>query len=204
MSNINFKVLVEKQLTKTLGQQIISLLTIPGDLDLAKCAVWASLLDRTGVSYIKIDTLLGLRPGWPIIDTLFYIFKVLQNQQILGVITETDAKKIATILDQSYTIEEFYKKVLNLQSKESKKTELDTSILEILKNKINYLLQNYDDYREYSSTKLRQINDKTQIIAAEEYLNLSPYDAIIRLIEEYGGYNTNLVKNILYCLSWII
>lgn len=201
MVGINFKFLVENELNKTLGSQIMALLTIPGDLTLEKCAIWASLLDRTGVSYLKIDTLLSLRPGWPIIDTLFYIFKVLQNANVIGTISETDAKTFAKLLNESYTVKDFYKAIIKIRNKsvkESKKIKLDPVVLEALQDKINYLLQNYNDYRDYSSTKLKQITDKTQILAAENYLNLTPYDAVMRLLKEYGGYDLALIKNILY------
>ena len=201
MSNINFALLVEKELGKTVGQKMMALLTIPGDLTLEKCAVWASLLDRTGVSYLKIDTLLSIRPGWPIIDTLAYIFKVLQHANVIDSITETDAKRLASSLNESKTIKSFYTTLVeyrNARVKESKKVKVDEQVAGALEEKVEYLLGNYDDYREYFSTKLKQINDKTQILAAEAYLNLTPYDAIMRLMREYGGYNIGIIKNILY------
>jgi hypothetical protein len=201
MPKLDFKLLVEEELKGTVGQRMISLLTIPGDLTLEKCAIWASLLDRTGVSYIKIDTLLGIRPAWPIIDTLAYIFKVLQGSNVAGTITETEAKKYAQLLNKSNTIKSFYTTLVekrNLQVKESKKIKIDSQVLDALEEKVQYLFNNYNDYREFFSTKLRQITDKTQIIAAEEYLNLTPYSAVMKLLTQYGGYDIGTVKNILY------
>jgi len=201
MSNINFAFLVEKELSKSVGQKMMALLMIPGDLTLEKCAIWASLLDKTGVSYLKVDTLLGIRPGWPIIDTLAYIFKVLQHANVIDGVTETDAKRYAKLLNESKTIKSFYTTLVeyrNARVKESKKIKVDQQVADALEEKVEYLLENYDDYREYFSTKLKQITDKTQTLAAEAYLHLSPYDAIMRLMSEYGGYNTGIVKNILY------
>jgi len=192
MSCINFELLVEQLLNESLGRDMMDLLSMPGSLTLEKCAVWASLLDRTGVSYLKIDTLLGLRPAWPIIDTLFFIFRVLQNSKIISNLDEAKAKQYAELLNQVNNVEEFYTKLIEKSNKEK-----NDDVLNVLKDKVEYLLNNYNNYREYSSTKLKQITDQTQVLAAEEYLNLTPYDGIISLLREYGGYDIKLIKNIL-------
>jgi hypothetical protein len=194
MSSINFKVLVENLLNESLGQQIMSKLTIPGGMTLEKAAIFASNLNKAGVSYLKIDTLINERPAWPIIDTFSYLLRTLANENLIASMDENSAKKIARYFSSYDTVEEVYNKLI---SDTNGKVQVNPEVLKSLQDRVIYLLNNFDNYRDFYSPKLKQINDKTQTLAAEPYLNLTPHNGIINLLKEYGGYDINLVENII-------
>ena len=198
MSKINFNYLVEQLLNESLGEDMMKLLSMPGNLTLEKCAVWASLLDKSRVgSYLKTDELIGLRPAFPIIDTLFSIFKTLQNSKIIPGINEQSAIRYAEDLKNVNNIEEFFNKLVKQNKVQKEKDEKDF-IINSLKSAIENLFENYSNYRDFASVRLKQVVNLTQSLAAEEYLTLSPYEGIVKLLQEYGGYDIKLVKNILY------
>lgn len=197
MSKIDFKSLVEQLLTESLGDDMLNLLAMPGVLTLEKCAVWASMLDKTGGRYIKRDELIGLKPAFPIIDTLFCIFKILQNTKVVPGINEQIAIQYAEELKKTSTIKDFFEKI-EKKSKVKKSDEEKQYIINSLESSVENLFNNFDNYRDFCSLRLKQTVDLTQTLAAEEYLNLSPYQAIVKLLQEYGGYDLDLIENILF------
>lgn len=197
MSTIKFVSLIEEELYKSLGRSMIQLLPMPGSLKLEDCAKWAALLDKSRVGgYLNNDSLYGLRPAWPIIDTLFFIFKKLEAEKIIASVNETSASYYAELLNNAKSVEDFYNN-LSKENRAKHNEEATAQIIKSLTDRIDYLFDYYDSYREFFSTRLKQLANKAQILAAEEYLHLTPYDGIVQLLEEYGGYDIKLVKNIL-------
>jgi hypothetical protein len=195
MSSINFNILVERLLKESLGEDIYSLLSIPGNITIPDCAKWAYRLTQAKAgSYIKVDELLGLRPAWPIIDTFYYIIRILQDYKMVAGFNEPAAENLGKIFNSAKDVEQFLKKV---QTKKDVEKDVKKRVIQAINDKIEYLKENFNNYRDYSSIRLSQITDQTQILAAEEYLNLTPYDATMRLLKEYGGYDMKLVDNIL-------
>jgi len=194
MSKIDFKSLVESLLTESLGRQIMSNLTIPGDMTLKKAAELASNLNRSGISYLKIDTLINERPAWPIIDTLAYILRLFLDAKLIPNMDVTSANKIADVLEKTDTINEFYNTFITATGG---KVQPNQEFLNNLENRFDYLIKNFDNYRDYYSPKLKQISNKAQTLAAEAYLNYTPYDGIVKLLQEYGGYDLQLINNII-------
>jgi hypothetical protein len=194
MAKIDFKKLVEAFLTEALGQQIMSKLTIPGDMTLKKAAEFASNLNKAGVSYLKIDTLINERPAWPIIDTLAYVLKTFSDTKLIPAMDVPSADKIAEVLESSETVQDFYNSFVNATNG---KVQPEEAFLNNLQQRFDYLLNNFDNYRNFYSPKLKQITDKAQVLAAEAYLNFTPYDGITKLLKEYGGYDLKLVDNII-------
>jgi hypothetical protein len=76
---------------------------------------------------------------------------------------------------------------------EEYKNELEKRITEKLEE-----LQDIDNYKNFFIRRFKQLNNKTNILAAEEYLNLSPYIGTIQLLKEYGGYDTKIAQNIIF------
>jgi len=201
MSKINFKFLVERLLieqTNTLGEKIKFL--IPSNNSLIELATWAWELSQTGSTRLKKDTLLGMRPVWPIIDTLYAIIRILQGYSIINVFKEQQAEDVGKCLNKALNEEEFLSYLLKLypNSKIDNNQDIKNKVVQTIQEKIENLFENYNNYRQWTSTRLKQLIDQTQTLAAEEYLNLSPYDSIMKLLKEYGGYDIKLVKNIIY------
>ena len=193
MSKIDFKNLVESVLQESLVTDLTP--TIRGGTDKFVLDDLVNKADKyifEKGKYEKNDTILSFKVAWPQIDTIGFIIKILVDNKI---ITPDEAGK------------ELFLKAL----KEPKSIDGNTllanftvpetvdsdALASAIDEKVNYLKANKENYRNYSITRFRQLNDKTQTLAAEQYLPLTPYDGIVLLLKEYGGYDINLVENII-------
>jgi hypothetical protein len=204
---INFELLVESLLTESLQNDLIS--KVPQgassqNTPLKDAAEWAlKILKSSGQSYLKVDTLLAVKPLWPLIDTLAYIFKSLLDNKIIPTLNDVFVNEFLNNLKNSNvnTIVDYFANS-NISSQTILKafnnnTNSEQQFYDNLQAKIDDYKTNANNYRNWFLPRLKQMQDKTQIIAAEKYLPLTPYNGLTQLLKEYGGYDMRLVDNIL-------
>lgn len=206
--SINFKVLVESLLNESLKNDLISKVPPGASINNTPLEDAANqtknILKSTGQNYLKIDTLLAVKPLWPLIDTLAYIFKSIKDYKIINDIDDQFVQSFVNDLNTNpsiNTIEDYFinsnnlvPKIQNtfLNNKAGEKQFYDN-----IQAKIDDYKINASNYRNWFLPRLKQMQDKTQIIAAEKYLPLTPYNGLTQLLKEYGGYDMRLVDNIL-------
>jgi len=193
MSGINFKVLVEQVLFENLETELTPI--IRGGTDQFKFEDLVNKADKyifERGKYEKNDTILSFKVAWPQIDTIGYILKVLVDGKFITGDEPGKLKFIEALGDSTV------KDGTTLLSKIGIPQGVDAApFAEAIDEKLNYYRSNKENYRNYSIVRFRQLNDKTATLAAEQYLPLSPYDGIVKLLKEYGGYDMNLVENII-------
>lgn len=193
MSGINFKVLVEQVLFESLETELTPV--IRGGTDQFKFEDLVNKADKyifEKGKYEKNDTILSFKVAWPQIDTIGYILKVLVDGKFITGDEPGKLKFIEALRDPTV------KDGATLLNKIGIPQGVDAApLIEAIDDKLNYYRTDKDNYRNYSIVRFRQLNDKTAILAAEQYLPLSPHDGIVKLLKEYGGYDINLVENII-------
>jgi hypothetical protein len=207
MSRINFKLLVEELLC----ENIVNLFVPANQSEhFAKVIEFTKNLHKTsGYGALKKDVLVSNKPYWPYADTLEYVVmqiaraipefraksfdeqvniaaKIIQDIDTQNIdvrkIGNTLLKKVADTLNISFTLEQ---------------VTANIDIISNIDNKINTLQDNRLNYRSYSNLRLAQANDETATIAAEPYLNLTPQQAIIKVLQDFGGYDQTTATNII-------
>jgi hypothetical protein len=193
MSGINFKVLVEQVLFENLETELTPV--IRGGTDQFKFEDLVNKADKyifEKGKYEKNDTILSFKVAWPQIDTIGYILKTLVDGKFITGDESGKLKFIEALRDPAV------KDGTTLVNKVGIPQSVDaTPFAEVIDEKLNYYRANRENYRNYSIVRFRQLNDKTATLAAEQYLPLSPHDGIVKLLKEYGGYDINLVENII-------
>jgi hypothetical protein len=192
MSSIDFKVLVEFLLQENLQTDLTPL--IRGGTDKFILDDLVNKADKyifEKGKYEKNDTILSFKVAWPQIDTIGFIIKLLVDNKIITP-DEAGKESFLNALKEPKSIDGN-----SLLTNFTIPQTLDSNALALAINeKLNYLKANKENYKNYSITRFRQLNDKTQILAAEQYLPLTPHDGIVKLLKEYGGYDIKLVENI--------
>lgn len=146
--------------------------------------------------YEKNDTILNFKTAWPYLDAIGYIYKLLVDSKLLQQNAIEDDTLFKNSLKEEDDAQKLIQKIIN-----NKNIQIDDNtrvqIVSAVSNKLKEIA-NPENYRNYSITRFKQLNDKTSILAAEPYLNLSPYDGLSKLLKEYGGYDFNQINNILF------
>lgn len=203
MSRINFKILVESVLLEATGP-LANILTPPtsnagfGGMSLKDALDKAERYGFEIGKYEKNGTIIGFKTSWPYIDVLAYIYKNLVDAGIVKVSQDAKNAILASLSEpQATTVKLFLD---DLIQQPGTNTPSDPKALDQVKQniqqKIDVLVRDKENYKDYFINRFKQLNDKTAIIAAEKYLGMTPYNAIIDLLKEYGGYDISLAKNI--------
>lgn len=201
MSKINFKLLVESLLTEASIQQTLFPPTSRAGSQPFKDFITFFEKAKKYIfeqgKYEKNDTILSFKTAWPYLDATGYIYKILVDSKLLQ---QNDLKDDKIFIDGLQTsdnaqklIESIIAQKTNLQIDNNLKAQIISAISDKLKE-----ISTPENYRNYSITRFKQLNDKTAVLAAEPYLNLKPYDGLVKLLQEYGGYDINQINNILY------
>ena len=206
---INFKVLVESLLNESLKDDLISKVPQGASINntpLEDAANQAkNILKSTGQNYLKVDTLLAVKPLWPLIDTLAYIFKSIKDYKLINDISDQFVQSFVNDLNKDpsiNTIEDYFinSSFITTQMITNAFPNNATGAQQFYDNiqaKIDDYKTNASNYRNWFLPRLKQMQDKTQIIAIEKYLPLTPYNGLTQLLKEYGGYDMRLVESIL-------
>jgi hypothetical protein len=193
MSSINFRHLVESLLSENLAADLTPV--IRGGVDVFPLEKLVDIADKyifEKGKYERNGTILGFKVAWPEIDTIGFILKTLVDSktitpdekgkaQFLSAIRESDVVDGDTLLGR-FTVPDAVNK---------------KAVADAIDARLNYLKTRRDNYTDYVITRFRQLNDKTQMLAAEKYLTLSPHAGIVNISKEYGGYDLGLVENII-------
>jgi len=195
MSKINFSVIVESLLSESLldglkpqlGDSTLTFNTIKN--------IAASLETSAGGSkHQSRDKLMSVKPIWPHIDTLIFIFDQLVNAQLIANKFE-NINIIETNLQNSNDFNTFIDKILgNKQFDPQNKLALAS----VLQDKFEYFKKNFRDINnfQYTNQILKQLANQTSTIAAEPYLNLTPQESIVQVLQDFGGYDIATAEKI--------
>jgi hypothetical protein len=193
MSKIDFNSLVESLLQENLQTELTPV--IRGGTDRFVLDDLVNKADKyifEKGKYEKNDTILSFKVAWPQIDTIGFIIKLLVDNKIITP-DEVGKESFIKALKEPKSVDGD-----TLLANFTVPQTVDSGALALAINeKLNYLKANKENYRNYSITRFRQLNDKTQALAAEQYLPLTPHDGIVKLLKEYGGYDINLVENVI-------
>lgn len=194
MSGIDFGILVNTLLSEGLADQ---LKPATGDSTLDSIGSVANfvsqLVFREG-GYARQDTLITFKPVWPYADTFEYIRVALvragflkndrQSVKTLGQVIENQKPKTAQDL-------------VNIFLQQTPNNQPQDTLIQDIDRKIQYLSTNKTNYRDYFNTTLKQLNDETTVIAAEPYLNLTPQESIVNVLQDFGGYDIKTAEMII-------
>jgi len=195
MSKIDFNVLVESFLYENLTQQLTPR-TGDNVLDSigAVAGFVSQLVFREG-GYARQDTLISSKPIWPYADTFEYMRAALVRAGLLKN-TRESVKILAQVIENKkpQNVQELLQGLLEL----TPNITIPETLTSELEDKVQYLQANKDNYRNYFNTTLKQLNDETSVIAAEPYLTLTPHDSIVKVLQDFGGYDIDITEKIIY------
>jgi len=204
--SINFKLLVEALLNENLKKDLTDGINpnVSQNPLLMASEEAVKILKSSGANYVKVDTLLGFKPLWPLIDTTAFIFKTLLDYKLIKTIDVNTARNFVADLNdpQVNTVDDFIVngntvQINDLTNAFQGNPQKEQAFLKVLQDRVDYLKNNRTNYRDYFLVRLKQLNDKTQMLAAEQYLPSTPYSGLTQLLKEYGGYDMRLVDNII-------
>jgi hypothetical protein len=199
MSNINFSVIVESLLCESLYTELTpqvgdSALTITTALGIA-----ASLETAAGGSkHQSKDKLLSSKPIWPHIDTLVFIFDQLVSAQLIANKYENMENIIKPSLEQANNFTEFITKIQSLPNAKPNDQKQISDLIMVLDDRFKYFKNNFRDINnfQYNNQILKQLANQTSTIAAESYLNLTPQKSIVKVLQDFGGYDIKIAEKI--------
>lgn len=204
MAKIVFKTLVESILLEAVGPlaTLLTPPTPPATPDNQRLIDALNKAEKYGFEvgkYEKNGTIIGFKPSWPYIDVLAYLYKVLVDSGIIKIAPDAKNAIISALYSsQDTTAKSFLQELFSLPGVVTPADQKITDqAVSLIQQKIDVLTRDKQGYKDYFVNRFKQLNDKTATIAAEKYLNLSPYVAITDILKEYGGYDMNLTKNIL-------
>ncbi len=199
MPKIDFKLLVEQLLLENLQTSFF------GDFadkeSIEKIIVFTDNIHTGGSKYLNKDYLLSYKPYWPYADTLEYIALEINKVSSKPIQFKVRIKQIVDILptiDSNVTNVggEILKKISEISKEVFKTSETEIDGENITRKIIN-LINNRDNYRNYSNVRLSQASSETAVIAAEPYLNQTPETSIINVLKDFGGYDQSTATNII-------
>jgi len=195
MSKINFSVIVESLLCESLLDELKPQLGDPALTFNTIKTIAASLETSAGGSkHQSRDKLMSVKPIWPHIDTLIFIFDQLVNTQLIANKFE-NINIIETNLQNSNDFNTFIDKILgNKQFDPQNKLALSS----VLQDRFEYFKKNFRDINnfQYTNQILKQLANQTDTIAAEPYLNLTPQESIVKVLQDFGGYDIKTAEKI--------
>jgi hypothetical protein len=206
MSKIDFKLLVEE----LLNESIVNLFVPANQAEhFEKIVEFTKNLHKvSGYGALKKDVLVSNKPYWPYADTLEYVimqiaraipeFRGKSFDEQTGITVRAIQNLDAQNIDTRKIGDALLKQVaaeLNITFTPDQ-TTTNVDIFSNINNKINTLQDNRLNYRSYSNLRLAQANDETSVLAAEPYLNLTPQQAIIKVLQDFGGYDQNIAEKI--------
>jgi len=197
MSKIDFNLLVESILSEA-AAPLINILTPPesraglGGMNLKEALEKAERYGFEIGKYEKNGTVIGFKTAWPYIDVLAFIYKTIVDSG-LGRVPNTRTD-IFNALQNPEVIDA--ETLMASIPTTPEKQDILPQVSQQIQQKINILIRDKENYKDYFINRFKQLNDKTATIAAERYFNMSPYDAIVDLLKEYGGYDISLAKKI--------
>jgi hypothetical protein len=149
------------------------------------------LVFREG-GYARQDTLITFKPIWPYADTFDFIRTVFVQAGILQNNRES-VKKLGDAIQKSQNSQELINNLITTNALDPATT---ATLIKSIDDRVNFLNSNKNNYRNYFNTTLKQLNDETGIIAAEPYLNSTPQESIVRVLQDFGGYDMKTAEKI--------